>query len=138
MRLLFYLLLTNAFAASAAKAQTPQLDVVVDGIRTAKGNVKVCVFTHAETFLKKADHCELRPLGRVASVTVSFPSLPPGTYAVSVYQDENGNQKLDRNRVGLPAEPYGFSNNPSTLFGPPSFKKASFTLYADRAIRVTL
>jgi len=42
--------------------------------------------------------------------------------------------KLDTNFLGIPKEPYGFSNNPSTLFGPPSFKKASFVLHLETKI----
>lgn len=54
--------------------------------------------------------------------------LPPGTYAVSVYEDLNGNHKLDHNIVGIPREPVGASNNPSSRMGPPTFKECSFRL----------
>ena len=45
----------------------------------------------------------------------------PGTYALAIYHDTNGNQKFDRTMIGLPAEAYGFSNNPNTFFGLPNF-----------------
>jgi uncharacterized protein (DUF2141 family) len=57
-----------------------------------------------------------------------FPSLPPGTYAVAVYQDENGNGVLETNAFGIPKEPLGFSRNPSARFGPPRFTAAAFAL----------
>ena len=40
-----------------------------------------------------------------------FTDLPAGVYAVSVFHDENMNQKLDKNFVGVPKEEYGASNN---------------------------
>lgn len=54
--------------------------------------------------------------------------LPPGTYAVSVYDDLNGNHKLDRNFIGIPREPVGVSNNPPGRLGPPRFDECSFHL----------
>jgi delta 1-pyrroline-5-carboxylate dehydrogenase len=52
--------------------------------------------------------------------------LPPGIYAVSLYEDSNGNHKLDRNLVGIPKEPVGVSGKPSRRFGPPRFDECSF------------
>ena len=57
--------------------------------------------------------------------------LPPGTYAVSVYEDLNGNHKLDHNLIGIPNEPVGVSGNPIGRFGPPRFDECSFRLSSD-------
>jgi uncharacterized protein (DUF2141 family) len=57
-----------------------------------------------------------------------FTDLPAGVYAVSVFHDENMNQKLDKNFVGVPKEGYGASNNPKKKMGPPSFEEAKFQL----------
>ncbi|GAB5564415.1 MAG: hypothetical protein Wins2KO_14780 [Winogradskyella sp.] len=56
--------------------------------------------------------------------------LEPGEYAVSTFQDLNGNRKLDKKFYGPPKEPYGFSNNVRP-FGKPSFKKCKFNLTSD-------
>jgi uncharacterized protein (DUF2141 family) len=37
-------------------------------------------------------------------------SLPNGQYVFSVFQDGNGNGKLDTNLIGIPREKFGFSN----------------------------
>lgn len=58
--------------------------------------------------------------------TIIFKNIPPGSYAVAILHDENNNQKMDKNMLGIPKEGYGFSNNVSAAFGPPSYKKASF------------
>jgi acyl-CoA reductase-like NAD-dependent aldehyde dehydrogenase/uncharacterized protein (DUF2141 family) len=52
--------------------------------------------------------------------------LPPGIYAVSVYEDLNSNHKLDHNLIGIPREPVGASNNPHPRLGPPRFEECSF------------
>ncbi len=46
--------------------------------------------------------------------------LPPGSYAISTFLDENGNARIDT-RFKIPTERFGFSNNPKLKFGPPSF-----------------
>lgn len=61
------------------------------------------------------------------TATIIFKSVPPGNYAIAILHDENNNQKMDKNMLGIPKEGYGFSNNASGTFGPPSYKKASFS-----------
>ena len=55
-------------------------------------------------------------------------NLQPGTYAVAVYHDLNGNGELDRTTLGPPDEPYGFSNDARGTFGPPKFDKAAIEI----------
>jgi uncharacterized protein (DUF2141 family) len=55
---------------------------------------------------------------RTPSLRFVFPQVPPGTYAVAVFQDVNGNGRLDRTPLGLPLEPYGFSNDAGRLRRP--------------------
>jgi uncharacterized protein (DUF2141 family) len=50
----------------------------------------------------------------------------PGTYAVSVFHDENSNGKLDRNILRMPKEGVGVSNNAAGHFGPPKFDDMAF------------
>ena len=57
--------------------------------------------------------------------------LPPGTYAVRLYHDENDNGELDTNMFGVPQEPFGFSNDARGSMGPPDFDEAAFTVASD-------
>lgn len=43
---------------------------------------------------------------------VHFSNLKVGNYAVAVIHDENGDNNLNRNAFSIPAEGFGFSNNP--------------------------
>jgi uncharacterized protein (DUF2141 family) len=58
--------------------------------------------------------------------TLEIDSIPNGTYAIAMYQDINGNEKLDTNFLGIPTEPYAFSNNRVPVFSEPSFEKCKF------------
>jgi len=53
--------------------------------------------------------------------------VPPGEYALLVYYDENNNGKIDKNFIGIPKEPLGFSNRYEPK-GPPSYSRAVFVL----------
>jgi uncharacterized protein (DUF2141 family) len=44
--------------------------------------------------------------------------------AIAVYHDENNDGQLNRNRLGIPTERYGFSRNARGLTGPPGFEQA--------------
>lgn len=61
------------------------------------------------------------------TVTGCFALSAPGTYAVAIYDDANNNHRFDTTMVGLPAEDYGFSNNPRIILAPPGLHAAAFT-----------
>lgn len=67
-------------------------------------------------------------------------SLPAGDYAISLFHDRNRDGKLNTNFMGIPKEPFGFSNNPRIMFGPPSFKDSKFSIKENevKTIRVDL
>lgn len=65
-----------------------------------------------------------------------FTNVRPGVYGISAYHDENGNNKLDTNVVGMPTEDYGASRNARGTFGPPNFADAKFE-YRGGHLRLT-
>lgn len=67
-----------------------------------------------------------------------FVDLPAGSYAVSIIYDRDADGELDTNFLGIPTEPFGFSNNATALFGPPSWQDANFVLRSDMEIHIEL
>jgi uncharacterized protein (DUF2141 family) len=130
------LLFTPLLALSGAHAA--DLTVEVKGIGEAKGEVIVAIHDKAEGWLKRS--VGLAKTTAVAgSVKVSFPGLAEGDYAVSAIHDLNSNGKLDTNLVGMPIEPYGFSNDAIGNFGPAKFDDAKFKLGKDsKTITISL
>jgi uncharacterized protein (DUF2141 family) len=59
-------------------------------------------------------------------------------YAIKVFHDENNNQKLDTNVLGIPNEKWGVSNNLKARFGPPNFKKMLFEVKGNSLIQINL
>jgi uncharacterized protein (DUF2141 family) len=67
-----------------------------------------------------------------------FSDLPAGDYGVIAFHDSNANGDFDRNFIGIPAERYGFSNNPRPRFRAASWEEARFTLAEDGASEMTI
>jgi uncharacterized protein (DUF2141 family) len=57
--------------------------------------------------------------------TIHLSGLAPGTWALAVMHDENGNGRLDR-LMGIPREGFGFSRNPRLRMGPPHYRDVRF------------
>ena len=58
-------------------------------------------------------------------------------YAIRMYHDVNDNGELDTNLMGIPSEPFAFSNNAQGRFGPAAWDDAVFEIGAD-AVRHTV
>ncbi len=130
-----------------------ELRVTVEGIRSAHGTVLIGLYDSPESFEKAVEASDkegflidpdrfgavaLRANAALKSAVV-FSNLEPGRYAAVAFHDENGNGKLDQNFLGIPAEPYGFSNDVQGVLGPPTFDHAAMALGdGDRAIRIAL
>ena len=55
----------------------------------------------------------------------TFPvSTLPQYFAVAAFHDEDKDGLLNRNKLGIPTERYGFSNKARGSFGPPTFDQA--------------
>ncbi|MEP1096469.1 MAG: DUF2141 domain-containing protein [Cyclobacteriaceae bacterium] len=115
------------------------LEVQVTEIKKVHGQIGLCIYNSEEAYMH-SDEAVLCQWADVKDSRVPFKleSLPSGDYAIVIFQDLNGNKELDTNFMGIPKEPYGFSNNPSTRFGPPSFEGASFKVGSDTEIGIEL
>jgi len=68
------------------------------------------------------------------SSEISFDSISPGKYAIQFFHDENENQKMDFNIIGIPKEKFGSSNNVKPVLGPPKFEKMLINLNQNKKI----
>jgi uncharacterized protein (DUF2141 family) len=116
------------------------LIVVVEGINNEKGSIQIGLFQSKDSWNGKT--------GKLRGAIIPVKSCPVewkvenisfGEYAIKVFHDENGDNNLNTNFLGMPTERYGFSNNPKTLFGPPSFENAKFVFCCkDTSITIVL
>jgi uncharacterized protein (DUF2141 family) len=106
-KIIFILMLLIAFTGLNADEFTVTLEIT--GVKINGGTVYVAVYDSAEA-VKNDIPCRTFKL-EATSTTVSVQTqLDEGYYRVSVFQDENGNGKLDTGLFGIPKEPIGISN----------------------------
>ena len=124
---------------AAASAPPPSIDVSVTGLRSAKGQILVCLTKSPAAFPDCSKDAGSVRMAVKAADAANFviPVRTDGTYAIAIVHDENDNNRLDK-MLFLPREGFGFSRNPAITTGPPSFKAASFTVSGDvrQAIRM--
>lgn len=106
------------------------LTIEITGLRNSKGMI------HGELHNE-----ENKPVAN-KSIEISdrhccivFDNLQPGKYSFKYIHDENKNDKLDTNWLGIPKEGFGYSNNPALIAGPPSLKKTIFELNESKIIK---
>ena len=121
---------------AAGSALAAQLSVRLE-TAPSSGTVALALFSSANTFgdLRDPTRLEIYTLdGRDVYVMTD---IPAGEYALMVYYDENDNMKIDKNFIGIPTEPLGFSNDYRPK-GPPSYSRAAFTLAQDEQREFTV
>ena len=118
--------------AEARSTGAATLTIHVTGARNAKGQIRVALFQGAKGFPGDASQAIQTQAADIdpqsLSAQIVFTGLHEGVYAVSIFHDENMNQKLDKNFLGVPKEGYGASNNPKKKMGPPDFEETKFQL----------
>lgn len=120
-----------------AKAQN-SLEVKIDNIKNDNGDILVGLYDDGHNFPRKTINGKIVKASK-NGVIVSFQDLKSGPYAISVLHDENSNKDMDQNKIGIPNEGFGFSNNAKASFGPPSFDKAKIFLHSkDTLISIDL
>ena len=120
--------------ASSAPSPAADLTVVVTGLRSETGIVRVALFDSEPGFpIDTSRAVALQQMDLSVTPTnhpraVVFKNLPEKTYAVSVFHDEDSDGKLKTNWLGMPREGVGSSNNAKGRIGPPRFAAAAFPL----------
>jgi len=128
-------------AGCTGPASGTWLNVSVSGVRNGNGVIAVTLYADdSSKFLIKHGSLYVGRTDASTGVTRACIFVPkPGIYALALYHDENRDGRFDRTSVGLPAEGYGFSNNPATLAGLPTFKSVRLNVpKAGLTTRVTM
>lgn len=110
------------------------INIRISDLKSDKGICNVCLFSNSDGFpdnSKNAISCAKVKITDKVAVT-SFRDVAPGTYAISVFHDENNNGELDTNFMGIPKEGYGVSNNILPKMSKPKFETAKFVFTTDK------
>lgn len=138
---LFLALATSAaFAPALVSAET--LTITIADIRESEGRLMIQVVNSEKGFEFSEDSAAPQPvaisqLAEAGEMTFEV-TLPPGIYGARVLHDLNGNGEMDSNFVGMPKEPWAFSNNATGRLGPAKWQDAKFEISGDTAVEIRL
>jgi len=117
------------------------LQVEIYNLDNSEGDLAIAVFNNSGSFDDGIDAYidSVIPINDI-DLTINFDNLPAGSYAISVFHDED--QSGDITFGGflnlIPQEGFGFSNNPSIGMSQPSYSECSFELQASQTLLVPI
>ena len=114
-------------AASTTQATT--VLITVAGLRNSEGIVQACLTSHPRHFPDCSDDhaSHKQSVDAQTGMVLEFEDVQPGTYAIALLHDENGNGRADRVLM-IPREGFGFSRDAPVRMGPPGFDQAAFAV----------
>lgn len=128
-RVLFSALALASVVFAAHEASAARIVVTIAGLKSNVGGVYVGLYATPSKFLNGTQVDAMKKVrASTGPITVAFENLAPGTYAVGAYHDENNNDHLDTNFLGLPTEGYALSNGVRAVMSKPTFQQAAFTV----------
>lgn len=108
-------------------APTGTLTVQVKNVQQSQGCIRMAVYKDEDSFPSETRSFRGTYLSLKPGVNPQLDcELPFGQYAIAVYHDLNNNGKMDKNALGIPTEPYAFSNNVTVKWRAPRFREAAF------------
>jgi uncharacterized protein (DUF2141 family) len=116
-------------AAHAAGSGSANLTIRVENVLPAGGIIRLGLYDEARyPDDRSVPIASADVTAEPGETIVTLHNLVPGIYAVQTFQDVNANGKMDTSWVGLPLEPFGFSQDATPFLSKPDFDAVKFTL----------
>jgi len=137
IKILFSIAVTALSISSIAQNHT--LTVKVANIKKSQGTIEIGIYKDKKGFPDEGKQ-QKQYFFKLNGLTNLFKleNIPTGEYAVALYHDQNTDGKCNKNLIGIPKEPYGFSQNFKPRFSAPDFEDCKFYLNSDTTIIIKL
>lgn len=138
MRTSLSLIILLLIGTSHAHAQN--IEILFSGIRSAKGQIIVKIFTDDKGFDddKPVKKIMFPKQGITGGEMRGKLHLDPGTYGFALLDDENSTGVMEYNFVGMPKEGFGFSNFYLTGMKKPHYEQFKFVLGREERRTITM
>lgn len=126
--LILFFFLSLISIAGIAQNETTTITVTVVNLRNSEGKVGLTLFDAEEGFPSKPENAIDKKYVDISNLTATatFENVKPGKYAIAAYHDEDEDQEIETNWMGIPKEGTGSSNNPKGRMGPPRYEDCEF------------
>ena len=122
---LIALALISAFAGYSA-AHAGEIDLTITGFADNTGAARIVLMKDESGYRGVEKPTLIAHAQIVDGVATWRADVPSGIYSIIAHHDMNADDALDRPLLGLPLEPYGYSNGAWTSFGLPAFEETAF------------
>jgi len=128
--LLMFFLFAGFTLSRKNQRANPAFNLIFTNVKNANAKIHLGFYKKGEDFPVegKAGIIRVFAPGKTGTVTITWNDIPPGEYAIALYQDINGDGKLNKNFIGYPKEPFGFSRNFKPKLSAPKFEDCNFLL----------
>lgn len=122
------LLLILVLFTGTGLSQKLDLPVTITGIRSEKGLLRLALYNHPEQFPNDPAKSYAFQKNSLVNgrMEVVLKDISPGEYAISLLDDEDGNNQMNYKLLRIPREGYGFSNNIKPGLKCPPYRKCTF------------
>lgn len=127
----------NLFPMKKEESKTITLTVGFEVTKYNKGSILFALYDSETNYMKSAMH-NVKVKVENNKAIIKIENLSKGSYGFSFFHDVNNDGKLNKNFLGIPKEPYGFSNGEKGSFGPPDFEDIKFELKQDTTLNVRI
>lgn len=134
-----YLIFAIFFNILGTNNKSSDLTIEIVNIEQTKGKIRMGIYNDADKFPKEGGAIRneaFEVTGKTIKCVVK--NLPHGEYAIALYHDVNDDNVCNMNFVGMPKEPYGFSNNAKPTLSAPSFSSTKFVVNKPTQISILL
>jgi uncharacterized protein (DUF2141 family) len=127
-KILITILLISAFQLQSLNGQ--DVEVIIKGIKSEKGQIVIGVFRDQKTFeTEEAFLSKSFPKANITNGEMKVNlTLEPGTYGLTLLDDENMSSLMEYNFIGIPKEGFGFSDYYHTGITKPKFEQYKFQI----------
>lgn len=122
-------------------AQNNRLTVSITALKNDNGQVIIDIFTNENGYPMKTENAIFRKKQTIpedGKVVFYIDDLENGEYAFALFHDENNNDKLDVNFIGIPKEGVGASNNAKDFMSPPGYNDARFNINKSTVVTIKM
>ena len=119
-------LMVSMTMISAQEITGSTIEIEITNIDNSEGKMLIGLYNSEDNWLGALYKGTFGKIEHGKSEAV-FTDIPHGTYAISVFHDEDNDGELDT-FLGIPTEDTGSSNNAPANFGPPKWEVAKFEL----------
>lgn len=128
------------FFIGSLTVKAQNIEVLITGIRSTNGQITIGIFKddrsyqEEKTFLTKT----FKKTGISKGQMVVKFDLEPGTYGLTLLDDENNDGKMNYSFFGIPQEGFGFSNYEYSGLRKPKFDVFKFVLNKNQKLKIIM